>query len=112
MEDLVASTTSLATSRMRAVHARRDPQPILLDPWGDRLVPATLLVASLNPQGSQSNSAPDDVSEDALASITDDYLRASPAYTNVITQVALHRGRTERGDRQRCQAVCADRRGI
>lgn len=86
MEDLVASTTSLATSRMRAVHARRDPQPILLDPWGDRLVPASLLVASLNPQGSQSESAPGDVSEDALASITDDYLRASPAYTNVITR--------------------------
>jgi len=86
MEDLVASTTSLATSRMRAVHARRDPQPILLDPWGDRLVPAALLVASLNPEGPQSNSAPADVAEDILASITDDYLRASPAYTNVITR--------------------------
>jgi O-methyltransferase involved in polyketide biosynthesis len=86
MEDLVASTTSLATSRMRAVHARCDPQPILRDPWGDRLVPAALLVASLNPAGSQSNSAPGDVAEDILASITDDYLRASPAYTNVITR--------------------------
>jgi len=86
MEDLVASTTSLATSRMRAVHTRRDPEPILLDPWGDRLVPATLLVASLNPGDSQPRSAPGDVSEDVLASITDDYLRASPAYTNVITR--------------------------
>jgi methyltransferase (TIGR00027 family) len=86
MEDRVASTTSLATSRMRAVHARRDPQPILLDSWGDLLVPAALLVATLNPDNSRSNSAPAAGSEDALANITDDYLRASPAYTNVITR--------------------------
>jgi methyltransferase (TIGR00027 family) len=86
MEDLVASTTSLATSRMRAVHARCDPQPILLDPWGDRLVPAALLLASLNPAGSNSNSAAGDAADDLLASMTDDYLRASPAYTNVITR--------------------------
>jgi methyltransferase (TIGR00027 family) len=86
MDDLVASTTSLATSRMRAVHARLDPQPILLDPWGDQLVPAALLVASLNPASTQSNVTTDDASDDALATITDDFLRASPAYTNVITR--------------------------
>lgn len=112
MEDLVASTTSLATSRMRAVHARRDPQPILLDPWGDRLVPAALLVASLNPEGPQSNSAPADVAEDILASITDDYLRASPALYQCDNAVALHRGRPECGPRRRCQAICAYRCGI
>ncbi len=87
MEDQVASTTSLATSRMRAIHTRRDPQPILYDPWGDRLVPATLLVASFSPPGAQSNSAStSENSEDALETITDDFLRASPAYTNVITR--------------------------
>ena len=91
MEDLVASTTSLATSRMRAIHTRRDPQPILLDPWGDRLVPAAVLVASLNRSAAQSSSATaSDITsgnaEDSLAAITDDFLRASPAYTNVITR--------------------------
>lgn len=48
MEEGVPSTTSLATSRMRAIHTRCDPQPILRDHWADQLVPATLLVASLN----------------------------------------------------------------
>lgn len=33
------SRTALATSLMRALHARRDPSPLLDDPWGDRLVP-------------------------------------------------------------------------
>jgi len=79
MEDLVASTTSLATSRMRAIHTRRDPQPILHDPWGDQLVPAALLAASLNRDLGV-------IPEDAITVIADDYLRASPAYTNVIAR--------------------------
>jgi len=33
------SRTALATSLMRALHSRRDPSPLLDDPWGDRLVP-------------------------------------------------------------------------
>ncbi len=85
MEDQVASTTSLATSRMRAIHTRRDPQPILHDPWGDRLVPASLLVAFLNPAVAHSSSDGEN-SEDPLADLADDFLRASPAYTNVITR--------------------------
>jgi methyltransferase (TIGR00027 family) len=83
MEDRVASTTSLATSRMRAVHTRRDPQPILHDPWGDRLVPAALLVASMSPK---SNGDVSEISAEVLADIADDFLRASPAYTNVIAR--------------------------
>jgi methyltransferase (TIGR00027 family) len=35
------SRTALATSLMRALHSRRDPCPLLDDPWGDRLVPAS-----------------------------------------------------------------------
>jgi methyltransferase (TIGR00027 family) len=79
MEEGVASTTSLATSRMRAIHARCDPQPILYDPWGDQLVPAALFVTSLH---RDSGALPDE----SLAGIVDDYLRASPAYTNVIVR--------------------------
>jgi len=33
------SRTVLVTSLMRALHSRRDPSPLLNDPWGDRLVP-------------------------------------------------------------------------
>ncbi len=87
MEDQVASTTSLGVSRMRAIHTRRDPQPILHDPWGDRLVPVPLLMAMLNSAGAQSHSAIAGADSDAaLARITDVILRASPAYTNVITR--------------------------
>jgi methyltransferase (TIGR00027 family) len=87
MEDQVASTTSLGVSRMRAIHTRRDPQPILHDPWGDHLVPVPLLMAMLNPAVAQSHSAIAGADSDAaLARMTDDILRASPAYTNVITR--------------------------
>lgn len=87
MEDRVASTTSLGVSRMRAIHTRRDPQPILHDPWGDRLVPVPLLLSMINPADAPSQSAIADAnSEVALEQITDDILRANPAYTSVITR--------------------------
>jgi methyltransferase (TIGR00027 family) len=83
MEDRVASRTALATSRMRAIHTRRDPQPIINDPWGDRLAPASLLADS---RTLESNAQVHEVAEDVLADIVDDYLCASPAYTNVIAR--------------------------
>jgi methyltransferase (TIGR00027 family) len=86
MEDLVASRTALATSRMRAIHARCDPQPILNDPWGDSLVPASLLVASASTGTRESSRVASESSEDVLANIADDYLRSSTAYTNVIAR--------------------------
>jgi len=42
MEKLAASRTALMTSLMRAVHTRRDPHPLINDPWGDRLVPESV----------------------------------------------------------------------
>jgi O-methyltransferase involved in polyketide biosynthesis len=39
MEDLAVSRTALATSLMRAAHTRLDPNPLINDPWGDRLIP-------------------------------------------------------------------------
>ncbi|MEZ5503484.1 MAG: class I SAM-dependent methyltransferase [Halioglobus sp.] len=86
MEERVASRTALATARMRAIHTRRDPLPILHDPWGDQLVPASLLVAAIDSSPQGAAGARGDVAEDMLATITDDYLRASPAYTNVIAR--------------------------
>src|ERR1700691_5869935 len=33
------SRAALPASLMRVLHSRRDPSPLLDDPWGDRLVP-------------------------------------------------------------------------
>jgi methyltransferase (TIGR00027 family) len=64
MQDLTASRTALATSLMRAAHTRLDPQPLINDPWGDRLVP-----------------------DSARELFRDDsHLLASPAYANVIVR--------------------------
>jgi methyltransferase (TIGR00027 family) len=41
MMESTPSRTALATSLMRAAHTRRDPSPLIDDPWGDRLVPAS-----------------------------------------------------------------------
>jgi O-methyltransferase involved in polyketide biosynthesis len=38
----IASRTALATSLMRALHTRRDPQPLIDDPYGERLVPESI----------------------------------------------------------------------
>lgn len=84
MEDLVASITAMSTSRMRAIHTRRDPQPVLNDPWGDALVPASLLVAAVAQRNDPSSADAADAASDEAARIADDFLRASPAFTNVI----------------------------
>jgi O-methyltransferase involved in polyketide biosynthesis len=39
VDEFFASRTALATSLMRALHTRLDPDPFIDDPWGDRLVP-------------------------------------------------------------------------
>jgi methyltransferase (TIGR00027 family) len=80
-----ASRTAMATSLMRAVHARRDPEPLLHDTWGERLVPLPArlalvesalarLPASLQ---EQSKTAPPDA-------VLHRILRASTAYADVI----------------------------
>src|ERR1700722_9462721 len=69
VEKLAASRTALATSLMRAAHTRLDPQPLINDPWGDRLVPQS--------------------AERALTSSNeslDESLMRSRPYANVITR--------------------------
>ena len=39
MEEFTASRTALGVSLLRAEHARNDPDPVIADTWGDRLVP-------------------------------------------------------------------------
>jgi methyltransferase (TIGR00027 family) len=86
VEKFAASRTALATSLMRAAHTRLDPNPLIVDPWGDRLVPesarAMLYKAALSRLEGEAlkkaMAAPD-------ASI-DQAMLQSPAYTNVITR--------------------------
>jgi len=86
MEPSTASRTALSTSLMRALHTRTDPQPIINDPWGDRLVPVAALegirhraLSALPPTvRASADAAPD--------SWVEDWLRASPAYATVITR--------------------------
>jgi methyltransferase (TIGR00027 family) len=72
MQDLTASRTALATALMRAAHTRLDPNPLINDPWGDRLVPEA--ARELFRQVAQSR----------MGASADDYFLASPAYANVI----------------------------
>jgi methyltransferase (TIGR00027 family) len=69
MEKLAPSRTALATSLMRSAHTRRDPHPLINDPWGDRLVPESAKRAMAS-------------SDEAL----DASLMSSRSYANVITR--------------------------
>lgn len=43
MDDLKAALTACGTSLFRATHTRIDPDPVFVDPWGDKLVPVDAL---------------------------------------------------------------------
>jgi methyltransferase (TIGR00027 family) len=75
-----ASRTALATSLMRALHSRSDPQPLLDDPWGDRLVPESARTAFRDRALAQVSSAAAALPNRAL----DAALRANAAYADVI----------------------------
>ena len=70
------SFTALATALMRSLHTRADPLPLIDDPWGERLVPEIVVrkIAERLPPG------------DAPGAAVDGWLRANPAYSNVITR--------------------------
>ena len=78
------SRTALVTSLMRALHSRRDPSPLIDDPWGDRLVPKSerdgfseRLLARMDPQAR----AADRRTPDAAL---DDFFLANTAYPGVV----------------------------
>lgn len=84
MENLAASRTALATSLMRAAHTRLDPNPLINDPWGDRLVPESArdmfrkaALAGMDADALRRAMASPD-------SIIDESFRRSRAYANVI----------------------------
>lgn len=104
MVEVSPSRTALVTSLMRALHSRRDPVPLLDDPWGDRLVPQSerdgicqRILARMDPQRrAAALRAPN--------SILDDFLLANVSYPGVVirsryAEDAL-REATNRGIRQ------------
>jgi methyltransferase (TIGR00027 family) len=63
MNEASASSTALATALMRSLHSRLNPQPLIDDRWGERLVP-----------------------EAARRQFDEASLLSSPAFPNVITR--------------------------
>jgi methyltransferase (TIGR00027 family) len=83
MKDSVASQTSMTTSLMRALHTRHDPLPLLHDPWGDRLVPASGI--EFLRQKALAELSAEELANQSTSHV-DLWLRSRPFYTGVITR--------------------------
>jgi len=104
VQEALASQTALATALMRSLHTRADPQPLIQDPWGDRLVPELVLEAIRERVRAVAPDLIDETSSGDVRAFVDGFLRASPAYASVIlrtcyTEEALHAA-VARGVRQ------------
>ena len=86
MKQATPSLTALATALMRALHTRADPKPIIFDPWGDSLVPEEARNAIESIALAKMPALEGATAGAVRASPMDAFLRASPAYTNVITR--------------------------
>jgi methyltransferase (TIGR00027 family) len=104
MDASTPSRTALVTALMRSLHGRRDPLPLLHDPWGERLVPGSVREAFARralervPQPERAAAAAD------MPAFGERALRAASSYTGVITRSrftedALHEA-VARGVRQ------------
>jgi len=98
------SRTALATSLMRALHSRRDPSPLLDDPWGDRLVPKSERDRFCQRILARMDSEAQAAALRSPGSILDDFFLTNVAYPGVVirsryTEDAL-REATKRGTRQ------------
>ncbi len=86
MDEFTASRTALATSLMRAAHTRLDPDPLIDDSWGDRLVPESMREMIRNAALGRMDATARLKAMAAPDGIVDASLRRSPAYANVITR--------------------------
>lgn len=88
MDEFTASRTALGVALMRAEHTRRDPEPVIVDAWADRLVPddarATyrrIALAGMDEADrAQALSPASSGSEDLLAR----HFRGQPLYGNIL----------------------------
>lgn len=83
MNELAASRTAMVTALMRGLHTRSDPDPLIDDTVGERLVPESVRTAIR--ESALARAATHERSEAPDAAL-DDALRANPAYANVITR--------------------------
>lgn len=104
MQPQTASRTAIAVALARARHTRVDPTRIIDDPWGDRLLPPSARAQVYQIARIRNPALPPEPDEAVLQAAVDAWLRALPAYANVIvrtryTEDALHRA-VARGTRQ------------
>jgi len=66
---------------MRSLHARSDPHPILIDPWGDKLVPD-----SIRDRIAERAMQETGVAHASKAQAVDAWLHSNPAYAGVIAR--------------------------
>lgn len=78
------SRTALAASLMRALHSRRDPSPLLDDPWGDRLVPKSERDRFCQRILARMDSEAQAIALRTPSSILDDFFLANVAYPGVV----------------------------
>lgn len=78
------SMTALGTALIRAAHGRLDPNPLIEDPWGDRLVPQAVRIAyrvrAMAKLGPGARASAGDMQDAVL----DAYLGAARTYANVV----------------------------
>ena len=86
MEQSTASKTALITSLMRAFHARNDPKPIFIDPWGDKLIPPSVIKQLKQAVLMRSPDELPSLADDGSDSIFENWLRNNSTYSGVITR--------------------------
>ena len=86
MQPSTASKTALATSLMRALHTRTDPNRIIDDPWGDRLVPEAARESMRQRATTGAVTDHDKAGDTGTDAFVDAWLRGNAAYASVITQ--------------------------
>jgi len=81
MQANLPSRTALVTALIRSLHARADPHPILVDEWGDKLVPD-----SVRDRIAERAVQETGVAHASKAQAVDAWLHSNPAYARVIAR--------------------------
>ena len=79
-----ASLTAMLTALMRAAHTRHDPEPLIDDPWGDRLVPELARTSFM--ESAVAQEGPDALARSTPEAVLDAALMRASGYTNVIAR--------------------------
>jgi methyltransferase (TIGR00027 family) len=85
----------MATALIRSHHSRCDPEPLIVDPWGERLVPEAFKqgLAERATQGAEGQSPAD------RAAAVDRYLASIPSYASVVLRTRYAENELEKAVR-------------